>query len=109
METFRIIDDPAASGPVKQTAVLAPRERRQQASPLAADSPEISVLLKSMFRCVGLIIVGWGFILVSVSVLDNFDPSGDCPSNASAHAAGPEVQIPGAQAALSGSASKNHR
>ena len=83
IETLRIIEDPAGSRPVNQIAVEAPRGRRQQVSPLAVDSSEIDVLLKSMFRCVLLIIIGWGFVLMSISILYSLDASGDCSSYAS--------------------------
>ena len=83
IKTLRIINDPAASPPVNQMAVEAPCERRQQASPLAVASPEVEALLKSMFRCVVLIVIGWGFVLMSISILYSLDASGDCSSYAS--------------------------
>ncbi len=83
IETFRIIDGPAESAPVNRIVDEAPRERRQQVSPLAAASVEFDVMLKSMIRCVALIVVGWGFVLMSVSVLSTLTLSEDTSSNAS--------------------------
>ena len=96
IKKLRIIEGSAESRPVNQIGVEVPRARRQQESPQAVGSPEVDTLLKSMFRCVGLIVAGWGFVLISVSILYILDTSGDCSTNASVS----EVQVRTSQTAI---------
>lgn len=73
IEPYMVVYERTPSIPETEAPVGLKRERRQCASPLAATSSDIDVLLKSMIRCVGLIVAGWCFVLMSVCLILGLD------------------------------------